>query len=83
MSRIRVGDGLVVGERYRVVFDAGLLKPRQMVATFLGESEQAADFDLRPLAGTQIIRKQDVREIYETDLPLMLPRIYRGETRVL
>lgn len=85
-----VGEGMIPGRRYRIILKgSGTIKPREMVARFLEVIESEAGmgktyyFSLRPRAGTQNIEGKDIEAIYETDLPLMLPKIYRPETRVL
>lgn len=72
------------GQRYRIITKpSGNLKSREMVFSFLSETESEYSFSARPLAGTQDIPKRDILEMYETDAKIMLPRIWRGEVRVL
>jgi len=57
-------------------------KPRVMVATLVSETEVEYVLSFRPLAGTSDIAKKHVAQLWETDDPIALPRIYRGETRL-
>lgn len=73
------------GQFYRIIFRIPGVhnKPREAVFKFLAETATEYDFNARPLAGTTTIEKKFVLEMYESQGPVMLPRIYRGEVRVL
>lgn len=74
------------GQRYRIITKgSGNIKPREAVFKFLAYDERADEyvFDARPLAGTQNIYGPHIQAMYETNAPLMLPQIWRGEVRVL
>ena len=58
------------GRRYRVVFNDGTRKNKQVVLVFLEEIDTEYVFDARPLAGTQRLRKNDVITMIETEMPL-------------
>jgi hypothetical protein len=83
MSDLRV-EGLKVGQRYRVIFHVpGFKLPRQMVAEYMDQKDNVSlFFNLRPVAGTQELNVEWVKQMWETAQPIMTPMIYRGETRV-
>lgn len=86
-----VTDPLVAGEKIRVIFDAGKKLDRECVARFLAHEDQHLGsmsrlvMDFRPEAGTSEVYRRDIRAVYRVakETPLMLPRIHRGEFRVL
>lgn len=78
-------SGLKPGQRYRIVFiQEGAQLLREAVLTYVGTTgdESILAFSARPLNGTVNIETAKVRELWETERPLLLPDIYRGETRV-
>jgi hypothetical protein len=58
------------GRRYRVVYNDGTRKPKQIIVTFLEEVGNEYIFDTRPKAGTVRMRVQDVSMMVETEMPL-------------
>lgn len=79
---------MINGKKYRIItkiIPGFWNKHREMVFTFVAEDERVYTFSARPLAGTQEIEKDQIAEMWEVhdDIPIMLPRIYRGEKRVL
>lgn len=69
------------GQRYRVVFLIPSMhrKPRVMVGTYLGDTEnqQAAQFDLRPEAGTTTVPHRDIQSTQSVgaSTPVELPHV--------
>lgn len=79
---------LVNGRKYRIVstiIPGVWNKPREMVYTFVVEEGDELIFSARPKAGTQGMKRSQIAEMYEVDqsTEIMLPRIWRGETRIL
>lgn len=75
---------MIPGVKYRVIF-LGPQKKREMVAKFISLDETHYYFDLRPIAGTQTLRRREVSAIYSvhSNEKLLAPRTYEGVTRLL
>jgi hypothetical protein len=62
--------------RYRVVFNDGTRKPKQIIVRFLQEVKDEYVFDARPLSGTIRLGVHDVQAMIETEMPLQpWPRV--------
>lgn len=71
------------GQNYRVIYQIPTDRlPRVMVATFLEATDTSLVFSLRPLAGTQELRFEWIKEIWTTTAIVAEPQIYRTETRM-
>jgi hypothetical protein len=68
---------LVEGQRYRIqYFPAGTRRPYQMVAQYLGrnKNDKHHQFSLRPVAGTSILRDDQIISTMWTDENVQLPK---------